>query len=62
MEAWGIQSRYKLSWWDSLIVSAALTSNCHYLLTEDLNTDQKLATLQVISPFQTSPHDVGGGS
>ena len=28
----------------------------------DLNTDQKLATLQIISPFQTSPHDVGGGS
>jgi predicted nucleic acid-binding protein len=58
-DAWGIQSRYKLSWWDSLIVSAALISNCRYLLTEDFNTGQKYAAIQVISPFQTSPHELG---
>jgi predicted nucleic acid-binding protein len=61
-EAWGLQSRYKLSWWDSLIVSAALVSTCRYLLTEDLNTGQKFADLRAISPFETSPQDVGDGS
>ncbi len=34
--AWRIQGRYKLSWWDALIVSAAQASDCRYLLTENL--------------------------
>jgi predicted nucleic acid-binding protein len=57
-EAWGLQTRYPISWWDALIVSAALISDCRYLLTEDLNTDQKISSLKVIRPFQTSPQAV----
>jgi predicted nucleic acid-binding protein len=56
--AWHIQSRFKISWWDSLIVSAALQAGCRYLLTEDLPEGQDFGDLHVLSPFNRSPADV----
>ena len=53
--AWHIQDRYKLSWWDTLIVSAAQVANCRYLLTEDLQHDQQFDGVRVINPFLLSP-------
>ena len=53
--AWTIQDRYGLSWWDALIVSAAQTGDCRYLLTEDLQEQQDLGNVQVINPFHSSP-------
>lgn len=50
--AWAIEARYGFSWWDSLIVGAALHAGCDYLLTEDLQHGQDLQGLQVLSPFQ----------
>jgi predicted nucleic acid-binding protein len=53
--AWGIQDRFRLSWWDALIVCAAQVMGCSYLLTENLQENQKLGDLQVINPFYISP-------
>ncbi len=53
--AWTIQDRYGLSWWDALIVSAAHTAACRYLLTEDLQDKQDLGNVQVINPFHCPP-------
>ena len=53
--AWHIQDRFGLSWWDALIVSAAQVSDCHYLLTEDLQDGQMFGDLKIINPFQTAP-------
>jgi len=53
--AWGIQDRFQLSWWDALIVSSAQVMDCSYLLTEDLQDNQKLGDLRVINPFHISP-------
>ena len=53
--AWRIQDRYTLSWWDSLIVSAAQVAHCRYLLTEDLQHDQQFDGVQVMNPFRLSP-------
>ena len=49
--AWWIEERHRLSWWDSMIVAAALVQNCQTLLTEDLQDGQQIEGLQVISPF-----------
>ena len=57
--AWHIQDRFGLSWWDALIVSAAQVSDCHYLLTEDLQAGQVFGDLQIINPFQTAPETLG---
>jgi predicted nucleic acid-binding protein len=53
--AWPIQDRYRLSWWDTLIVAAAQVAGCAYLLTEDLQDQQMLGTVQVVNPFRRSP-------
>ena len=51
LEALHLQARYRLSWYDSLIVAAAIQAQCDLLLTEDLQHGQKFAGLQVENPF-----------
>jgi predicted nucleic acid-binding protein len=46
-----IESRFRLSWWDSMIVAAAQLQNCSVLLTEDLHDGAAFGTLVVRSPF-----------
>ena len=53
--AWKIQDRYQLSYWDALIVAAAKSASCRYLLTEDLPADQDLDGVRVINPFRCDP-------
>jgi predicted nucleic acid-binding protein len=53
--SWKIQERYKLSFWDSLIVAAAKASSCRYLLTEGLQAGQELDGVLVVSPFRSEP-------
>ena len=53
--AWEIEDRYGLSFWDALIVSAALCTGCRRLLTEDLQAGQELDGVLVVDPFQTAP-------
>ncbi len=57
--AWRVQNRYKLSWWDALIVSAARVGECRYLLTDTLTENQSMGTLKVINPFHTLPEALG---
>jgi predicted nucleic acid-binding protein len=50
-ESWKIQDRYRLSFWDALIVAAAKASSCRYLLTEDLQPEQDLDGVVIVNPF-----------
>ncbi len=50
-EALRIRERYKLNWYDSLIVAAALEAKCDVLYTEDLQHGQRFGELVVINPF-----------
>jgi predicted nucleic acid-binding protein len=45
------EQRYRLSWWDGLIVAAAQLQDCALLLTEDLQDGAVLGTVTVRSPF-----------
>lgn len=54
-QAWKIQDRYQVSFWDSLIVAAAKAASCRYLLTEDLQAGQELSGILVVSPFLSDP-------
>ena len=56
--AWDVQDRYGYSWWDSLIVAAALQSGSRYLLTEDLQTGQVIDAMTIISPFLQEPEEI----
>jgi predicted nucleic acid-binding protein len=55
---WKLQDRYQLSFGDSLIVAAAKTSSCGFLLTEDLQDGQKLDGVEVVNPFLRRPESV----
>jgi predicted nucleic acid-binding protein len=46
-----ISRRHTLSWWDSLIVSAAQTQSCALLLTEDLQDQANYGGVTVLNPF-----------
>jgi predicted nucleic acid-binding protein len=46
-----IEQRYRLSWWDSLIVGAAQLQNCVLLLTEDLQDHAVYGGVTVRNPF-----------
>ena len=43
---------HQLSFWDALIVRAAIVSGCSRLYTEDLHHGWKLDGLEVINPFR----------
>ena len=50
-DAMGIESRYKLNWWDCLIVAAAGAQNCAFLYTEDLQHGATFDGVRVVNPF-----------
>lgn len=50
-EALHLQAQSGLSWYDSLIVAAAIQARCDLLFTEDLQHGQRFGALQVRNPF-----------
>jgi predicted nucleic acid-binding protein len=51
LDAIHLQSRYRLPWYDSLIVAAAIQGQCETLMTEDLQHGQRFGDLRVQNPF-----------
>jgi predicted nucleic acid-binding protein len=51
VEALRILSKYRLSWYDSLIVAGALEGQCGVLFTEDLQHGQRFDGLAIENPF-----------
>lgn len=50
--AWGIEDRWGLSWWDSLIVASAWEAGCRRLLSEDLQDGLEIESLRIENPFR----------
>jgi len=46
-----VEQRWRISWWDSMIVAAAQLQDCALLLTEDLQNGAVFGTVTVRSPF-----------
>lgn len=44
-------ARYKISYWDAAIISAAKALSCHTLYSEDLNSGQEYDGVRVVNPF-----------
>lgn len=47
-----IQSRYQFSFYDSLIIAAALEAGCKTLYSEDLQHGQQIEQLTIQNPFR----------
>lgn len=56
--AWLLEDRFELTWWDALIVSAAQTCRCRYLLTEDLQDGCEFGEVEVVNPFRRTHRDL----
>jgi len=48
-----IEERYKLSFWDALIMAAASRAGVSRILTEDLNQGQVIEGIFIENPFKT---------
>jgi predicted nucleic acid-binding protein len=50
LHALDIEARYKISFWDALILQAAETAGATVLYSEDLAQGQKYGTVRVVNP------------
>ena len=48
-----LQTRYRFSFYDSLIVAAALEAGCKTLYSEDLRHGQQIEGVTITNPFRT---------
>ncbi len=51
LQALRIAEKHRMSWYDSLIVAAALEGQCERLYSEDFQHGQKIESLRIENPF-----------
>lgn len=51
--ALSIKERWRYSWYDSLIITAALDLDCEVLYSEDMQHQQQIEGLMIVNPFAT---------
>ncbi len=51
-DAFDRAARYKLQFWDSVIVTVCLAEGVEFLISEDLQDRMKFGTLSVLNPFE----------
>jgi predicted nucleic acid-binding protein len=56
--ALGLVKKWRLSWWDGLIIASALAARCTHLVTEDGQSAPAIEGLRIIDPFATAPEDL----
>ena len=59
-EAWALEARYNMSFWDSLLLASANRAGCDYFLSEDLNDGQSYGHVRALNPFRHTPGNVLG--
>lgn len=59
VDAVELQQRAQLSFWDALVVQAAIQAGCDKLYSEDLNAGQRIGSLVVVNPFKMTRQSSG---
>jgi predicted nucleic acid-binding protein len=57
--AWYWMDKAGVPYWDSLIIAAAETMNCAYLLSEDFQAGREFGDITVVNPFRSTPEEFG---
>ncbi len=57
-----LAQQHQLSWWDALVLEAALRAGADVLYTEDFNHGQRFGSLTVVNPFKAKPVAAGTSS
>lgn len=53
-----LQARWRLSWWDSLMIASALAAECTHFLTEDGQSAPIIEGLRFMDPFLAAPSEL----
>ena len=57
--AWGVEARFGLPYWDALIVASAAQSGASHVLSLDLQHQQQIDGITIVSPLLATPSDLG---
>ena len=50
-----VQTRFRTSWWDALVVTSAIAHGCRAILSEDLQDGMRFGPATVVNPFRHQP-------
>lgn len=53
LEALELEERYRISFWDALVICAAQSSGADVLYSEDLSDGQRYGSVRVVNPLTT---------
>ncbi len=59
VQAAELQQRAQLSFWDAMVVQAAIQAGCDRLYSEDLNAGQRFDSVVVVNPFKATRRSQG---
>jgi predicted nucleic acid-binding protein len=51
-DAIGLQQKAQLSFWDAMVVQAAIEAECTKLYSEDMNEGQRFGSVVIVNPFK----------
>jgi predicted nucleic acid-binding protein len=61
LEALDLEARYRVSFWDALVIQAAQAAGAEILYSEDLSDGQRYGSVRVSNPFKVSDSTLGKG-
>jgi predicted nucleic acid-binding protein len=56
--ALALTKRWRLSWWDSLVIASALAAECTHFVTEDGQSAPMIEGLRFVDPFAVAPDEI----
>lgn len=57
-----LQDRWRLAWWDAVLLASAIGGKCTHLLSEDAQSSPVIENVRIIDPFVMSPAHVLGAA
>ncbi|HVY85510.1 MAG TPA: PIN domain-containing protein [Caulobacterales bacterium] len=60
--ALALEARWRLHWWDAVLLASAISAGCTHLLSEDAQSSPIIEGVQIIDPFQVAPEAVLGAT
>ena len=60
VDAARLQQKAQLSFWDALVVQAALDAGCDKLYSEDFNAGQRFGPVLIVNPFRKARRSTSG--
>ncbi len=61
-EAVRLVERWRLSWWDGLLIASALAAGCDYFITADAQSAPVIEGLRIVDPMRLDPSELLGAA